>query len=133
MDENVRGGDINRSGVLAYYGLPLLSNGTAIFVAPNGFNKGWGNSGGEDILFFDAMLKAILEDIYIDLGLVFSIGFSYGGVIFYALICVCPDILRAIVIISGAPLSGYSGGTKPVAYYGQYGTLDLALNVLMGR
>jgi len=133
MDENVRGGDTNRGGALSYYGLPPLSNGSAIFVAPDGLNKGWGNSGGEDVLFFDAMLKAISEDMCVDTGLVFSTGFSYGGGMSYALACARADVIRAVAVISGAPLSGCSGGTKPVAYYGQHGTSDSVLNVGMGR
>jgi hypothetical protein len=42
-------------------------------------------------------------------------------------------MLRAVAIISGAELSGCSGGTKPVAFYGQHGTSDSVLNVQMGR
>jgi hypothetical protein len=42
-------------------------------------------------------------------------------------------MLRAVAVISGAELSGCSGGTKPVAYYGQHGTSDSVLNISMGR
>ncbi len=39
--------------VWSYYGLRALSNNTAIFVAPQGFNNGWANSGGEDVTFVE--------------------------------------------------------------------------------
>jgi hypothetical protein len=42
-------------------------------------------------------------------------------------------VLRAIAVLSGAPLSGCSGAAEPVAYYGQHGTKDSVLNVAMGR
>ncbi|HEX4813092.1 MAG TPA: hypothetical protein VFV66_10120, partial [Nonomuraea sp.] len=39
--------------VYAHYGLRRLANNSAIFVAPQGVNNGWGNSGGEDVTFVD--------------------------------------------------------------------------------
>ncbi|MEV0354388.1 hypothetical protein AB0H88_52345, partial [Nonomuraea sp. NPDC050680] len=47
----------------SYYGLRALSNNTAIFVSPQGFNNGWANSGGEDITFVDDMIRRIEADL----------------------------------------------------------------------
>jgi poly(3-hydroxybutyrate) depolymerase len=129
----VQGEDTNRGGVLPYYGLPPLSNNSAIFVVPNGLNNGWGNAGGEDVTFFDQLVKTIEADLCVDTGLRFSTGFSYGGAMSFALACARPDMLRAVAVLSGAMLSGCSGGNSPVAYYGQHGTSDSVLNVSQGR
>jgi poly(3-hydroxybutyrate) depolymerase len=133
MQKNVQGEDTNHGGALPFYGLPPLSNGSAIFVSPDGIGGGWNNAGGEDVTFFDQMYKTVTNDLCVDTGLVFSTGFSFGGGMSFALACARPEIIRAVAIISGAQLSGCSGGTKPVAYYGQHGTSDSVLNVAMGR
>ncbi|KAI0179933.1 Alpha/Beta hydrolase protein [Hypoxylon sp. FL1284] len=116
-----------------YYGLPPLSNDSAIFVVPNGLNVGWGNLGGEDVTFFDTMVKTIEADLCVDTNLRFSTGFSYGGAMSYSLACSHASMLRGVAVLSGAPLSGCAGGSDPVAYYGQHGTSDSVLNVAMGR
>jgi len=40
---------------------------------------GWGNAGGEDIAFVEALHAALLGDVCVDTDLVLSTGFSYGG------------------------------------------------------
>lgn len=129
----VQGEDINHGGALPYYGLPPLSNNSAIFVVPNGLNNGWANSGGEDITFFDQMVKAVEADLCVDTTLRFSTGFSYGAAMSFAIACARPQIIRAVAILSGGQLSGCSGGTDPVPYYAQHGTSDSVLNVSGGR
>ncbi|KAB5554608.1 Alpha/Beta hydrolase protein [Coniochaeta sp. 2T2.1] len=129
----VQGEDINRGGALPYYGLNAVANNSAIFVVPNGLNNGWGNSGGEDVTFFDQLVKTIEADLCVDTTLRFSTGFSYGGAMSYSLACSRPKMLRAVAVLSGGVLSGCSGGSDPVAYYGQHGTSDSVLNVSGGR
>ncbi|KAI0196343.1 carbohydrate esterase family 1 protein [Astrocystis sublimbata] len=129
----VNGENINQGGALPYYGLEAIANNSAIFVVPDGLNAGWGNQGGEDVTFFDQMVKAVEADLCIDTNLRFSTGFSYGGAMSYALACTRASMLRAVAVLSGAPLSGCTGGNDPVAYYGQHGTSDSVLNVAMGR
>jgi poly(3-hydroxybutyrate) depolymerase len=129
----VNGEDPNKGGVLPYYGLPPLSNNSAIFVVPNGLDSGWANSGGEDLTFFDNMVKAVEADLCVDTSLRFSTGFSYGAAMSYSLACARPKYIRAVAIISGALLSGCDGGNDPVAYYGQHGTSDSVLNISNGR
>ena len=67
----------------SYYGLRKLAdadgNGT-IFVAPQGINNGWANSGGQDVTFVDDMLSQFESGLCIDTSQIFSSGFSYGGV-----------------------------------------------------
>lgn len=129
----VNGENPNQGGVLPYYGLEAIANNSAIFVVPDGLNAGWGNQGGEDVTFFDQLVKTVEADLCVDTNLRFSTGFSYGGAMSYALACARASMLRAVAVISGAPLSGCQGGTDPVAYYGQHGTADSVLNVQLGR
>jgi len=120
---------------LPYYGLPpLADDGTgAIFVSPTGLNAGWANTGGEDILFVDAMVKAVEDSLCIDQNLRFSTGFSYGGGMSYAIACARAKQFRAVAVLSGALLGGCSGGTDPIAYYGQHGLGDPVLAIAQGR
>ncbi|KAK3315535.1 Alpha/Beta hydrolase protein [Apodospora peruviana] len=129
----VNGEDINKGGALPYYGLNAIANNSAIFVVPNGLNNGWGNSGGEDITFFDQLVKTVEDSLCVDTNLRFSTGFSYGGAMSYAVACARPKVIRAVAVLSGGVLSGCSGGNDPVAYYGQHGTSDSVLNVSGGR
>jgi poly(3-hydroxybutyrate) depolymerase len=129
----VNGENPNQGGVLPYYGLEAISNNSAIFVVPDGLNAGWGNQGGEDVTFFDQLVKTVEADLCVDTNLRFSTGFSYGGAMSYALACTRASMIRAVAVISGATLSGCQGGSDPVAYYGQHGTSDSVLNVSQGR
>ncbi|KAK0632742.1 hypothetical protein B0T14DRAFT_574453 [Immersiella caudata] len=123
-------------GSAPYYGLRNLATGNhsaTIFVSPDGLNKGWANSGGEDIALFDAIIKALSDDLCINEKLIFSLGFSYGGAMSYSLACSRPKVVRAVAVLSGAQLSGCSGGTDPVAFYLQHGVRDSVLGVQMGK
>lgn len=129
----MNGENPNAGGVLPYYGLPPLSNNSAIFVVPNGLDSGWANSNNEDLTFYDTMLKTVEAGLCVDTSLRFSTGFSYGAAMSYAIACARGKDTRAVAIISGALLSGCNGGTDPVAYYGQHGTSDSVLNISNGR
>jgi poly(3-hydroxybutyrate) depolymerase len=102
-------------------------------VVPDGINNGWANLGAEDVTFFDQLVKTVEADLCVNTDLRFATGFSYGGAMSYALAYARHDMIRGIALISGALLSGCSGGTKPVAFYGQHGTRDSVLNVGMGH
>ncbi len=120
----------------SYYGLRRLAdaagNGT-IFVAPQGLNNGWANSGGQDVTFVDDMLRQLEAGLCIDTTQIFSGGFSYGAAMSYALACARPAVFRAVAVYSGANLSGCSGGTQPVAYIGLHGIRDNVLPIANGR
>jgi poly(3-hydroxybutyrate) depolymerase len=74
-----------------YYGLRALAGETAIFVAPNGINAGWGNSGGSDTTFVDSILTEINNGLCVDQKQIFATGFSYGGAMSYNLACSRPS------------------------------------------
>ena len=73
-----------------WYGLEGLSNGGAVFVAPNGFDAGWANSGGQDIAFVDALVEQITGNLCIDESQIFATGFSYGGAMSHSVACSRP-------------------------------------------
>ncbi|MTK04833.1 RICIN domain-containing protein, partial [Micromonospora sp. CP22] len=115
----------------SYYGQQEQSNNSAILVAPQGIGNGWANSGGEDVTFVDDMIRRIESDLCVNPAQRFALGFSYGGAMSYALACARANVFRAVAVY-GAPreLSGCSGGTEPVAYFGIHGISD---NIASGR
>lgn len=119
-------------GSAPYYGLRAKMNNT-IFVSPDGLNKGWANNGGEDITFFDQIIKTVSDDLCINEKLIFSLGFSYGGAMSYSLACSRPKVVRAVAVLSGAQLSGCTSTNEPVAFYQQHGVRDGVLNLSMGK
>ncbi|KAF2687106.1 carbohydrate esterase family 1 protein [Lentithecium fluviatile CBS 122367] len=121
------------TGSTPYYGLKALAQNSAIFVAPDGLNNGWANSGGEDITFLDTIRQQIDNDLCVNEKLRFSLGFSYGGAMSFSLACSKAKDFRAIAVLSGATLSGCSGGNDPIAYYGQHGVKDSVLPIDLGR
>ncbi|GAA4097612.1 cellulose binding domain-containing protein [Actinomadura miaoliensis] len=130
---DVATGQTVQRDVWAYYGLQRLANNSAIFVAPQGFNNGWANSGGEDVTFVDDMIRQIEADLCVDTTQRFAMGFSYGGAMSYALACARADVFRAVAVYSGGQLSGCGGGTQPIAYLGVHGISDSVLNISGGR
>ncbi|TLS28101.1 hypothetical protein PpBr36_00916 [Pyricularia pennisetigena] len=122
-----------QGGTIAWYGLPPLSNNSAIFVSPNGLNAGWANQGGEDITFIDNMVRTIEADLCVETSQRFATGFSYGGAISFAWACARGREVRAIAPISSSQLSGCEGGNEPVAFIGQHGTSDSVLPTAGGR
>ncbi|MFI1993470.1 ricin-type beta-trefoil lectin domain protein [Actinoplanes sp. NPDC020271] len=117
----------------SYYGLRALAGNSAIFVAPQGLNNGWANSGGEDLAFVDAMVNLLESGLCVDTSQLFSLGFSYGGGMSYAIACARATVFRAVAVYSGGQLSGCSGGTQPIAYLGLHGLRDPVLNISNGR
>ncbi|WP_438040838.1 alpha/beta hydrolase family esterase [Sorangium sp. So ce128] len=107
-----------------YYGLQSRANGSAIFVSPEGLDQGWANTGGRDIAFLRAMLDRFRGELCIDESRIFSTGFSYGGMMSYAIGCAMGDEFRAIASMSGAIYSGCEDGDHPVAMWGAHGKSD---------
>ncbi|WP_391653109.1 RICIN domain-containing protein [Streptomyces tamarix] len=117
----------------AYYGQQEQSNNTAILVAPQGLGNGWANTGGEDVTFVDDMIRRIEGSLCVNPAQRFATGFSWGGGMSYALACARPNVFRAVAVISGGLISGCSGGTQPVAYFGIHGISDSVLTIAQGR
>ena len=117
----------------SYYGLRAQANNTAIFVAAQGNNNGWANSGGQDVKLTDDLIKLIEGDLCVDTTQIYALGFSYGGGMSYALACGRPTVFRAVAVYSGGVLSGCEGGTQPIGYLGIHGISDGTLNISGGR
>ena len=133
-------GDVDSGGTdgynWSYYGLRRLADNASnstIFIAPQGINNGWANSGGQDVTFVDDMVRQVEASLCVDTTQIFSTGFSYGGAMTYALACARATVFRAVAVYSGANLSGCSGGTQPVAYIGLHGIRDNVLPISSGR
>ncbi len=116
-----------------YYGLKPLADGSTVFVAPQGLNAGWANSGGRDVSFVDDVLAAVESALCIDTTQRFALGFSFGGAMSNALACARPETFRAVAAYGGGPMSGCSGGTAPVAYLGVHGVVDNVVPISWGR
>ncbi|MEV0429464.1 RICIN domain-containing protein [Micromonospora sp. NPDC050495] len=117
----------------SYYGQLEQSNNSAILVAPQGLGNGWANSGGEDVTFVDDMIRQIEGALCVNTRQLFALGFSWGGGMSYALACARANVFRAVAVFSGAQISGCSGGTQPIAYFGLHGITDNVLNISQGR
>lgn len=131
MQEIASGG--TSGAAWSYYGQQEQSNNTAILVAPQGLGNGWGNAGGEDVTFVDDMVRLIGSGLCVNPRQRFALGFSWGGGMSYALACARADSFRAVAVIAGAQISGCSGGTQPIAYFGLHGISDNVLGINQGR
>jgi poly(3-hydroxybutyrate) depolymerase len=118
-----------------YYGLLSMSDGSTIFVAPEGLPSlggrlGWADTGrdrragGQDINFTKALVDDLTSKLCIDRSRIFAEGFSMGGSMSYAVACAMPDVFRGVVAHSGGPMSGCVQHDKPVAYFMTHGTND---------
>jgi poly(3-hydroxybutyrate) depolymerase len=116
-----------------YYGLESLANGSAIFVSPEGIDAGWANTGGRDIAFLRAMLDRFNSELCIDESRIFSTGFSYGGMMSFAVGCAMGDLFRAIAPMSGALYSGCEDGEAPIAVWGAHGDNDTVVPLADGE
>lgn len=84
------GGSMNDVANGGYYGLEPLSQGGAVFVAPNGFDAGWANANGQDIQLVDALLDHLTGNLCIDEEQIFATGWSYGGAMSHSVACSRP-------------------------------------------
>ena len=120
-------------GLGNYYGLDALADGSAIFVSPEGIDQGWANTNGRDITFLKAMLERFEGELCIDLDRIFSAGFSFGGMMSFAIACEMGDVFRAIAPMSGATYSGCGNGNAPIALFGTHGLSDDVVPIADGR
>lgn len=104
-----------------YYGLWKLAAGSTIFVAPQGLNNSWPSG---NVPFIKALITEITNTLCVDTSRVFAEGFSMGGSMSYALACEIPDMIRAVAVHSGGPMSGCNKSNKPVAYFMTHGNKD---------
>jgi poly(3-hydroxybutyrate) depolymerase len=126
--DQVANGGMGGSTEDPYFGLWDLAENSTIFVAPEGLDAGWANTGGRDVALTDAILEEVLGDLCIDRTRIFATGFSYGASMSHALACARADVFRGVALYAGAQLSGCDGGTTPVAYFHAHGVSDSVLN-----
>ncbi|MEO7777621.1 MAG: hypothetical protein ABIY63_08820 [Fibrobacteria bacterium] len=104
-----------------------------IFITPQGNGNGWANSGNQDLTLVDDLLKLAKGDLCVDTTRVFSMGFSYGRGMTYAIACARAKVFRAAAVYSGAQLSGCTDGTQLIAYIGFHGLRDQTCSIAGGR
>ena len=94
-----------------YYGLKARIT-DAIYISAEGLSEngqtGWANTGGQDIEFLKAMLAWLDANYCVDKSRIFSVGFSYGGMMSDTIACQMGSTFRAIAPIAGALFSGTS-------------------------
>ncbi len=134
------GGSMDQVANGGYYGLEKLSNGSAIFVSPNGLpfqgnSLGWGNEKGRDIKFMKALIKHFNSNFCIDQKRIFSTGFSFGGMMSYAIGCNMANVFRAIAPMSGSFISGCDSteNKDPIAVWMAHGTNDQVVPLSTGQ
>ena len=126
--EQVANGGLGGSTEDPYFGLFDLAESSTIFVAPEGLDAGWANTGGRDVALTDAILEEVQADLCIDTTRIFATGFSFGAGMSHALACARADVFRGVALYAGAQLSGCDGGTTPIAYFHAHGVSDSVLN-----
>jgi polyhydroxybutyrate depolymerase len=125
-----RGGTAQDIASGNFYGLLSMSAGSTIFVAPQGINNLWPDSGstrttpGQDINFTKALVDDLTSKLCVDRSRIFAEGFSMGGSMSYAVACAMGDVVRGVVAHSGGPMSGCVQHNRPVAYFMTHGTTD---------
>ena len=117
----------------------------AIYVTPQGLvsgsagsdagSAGWANTGGVDIAFTKAMLADVQANYCVDNARIFSVGFSYGGMMSFAIGCEMGDVFRAIAPMSGALYSDFNckGTGHAIAMWGSHGLTDNVVPIADGR
>ena len=143
------GGSAQQVASGGYYGLLKEAKDQAILVSPEGLpfqlggggggaggsgsggdggsggarpTLGWGNTNGADLAFLRAMLDLFRAQLCVDEERIFSTGFSFGGMMSFAVGCSSTSMMRAIAPMAGnTVVSGCEKGTRPVAMMGFHG------------
>jgi poly(3-hydroxybutyrate) depolymerase len=103
----------------------------AVFVAGQGLgtatdatDTGWPNTNGQDIAFVRAALAYMNTNYCVDQARVFSVGFSYGGIMSHTIACQMSDTFRAVAPMAGAIFGRPTCQTHPIAAWMTHGTMD---------
>jgi polyhydroxybutyrate depolymerase len=123
-----------------YYGLFSRSDGSAVFVSPEGIDAGWRNTGGRDVELVKTLIALFDSELCIDRERIFSTGFSFGGMMSDAIGCAMADVFRAIAPMAGAipnPAHLYSECNQPnmdpIAVWMAHGTSDTVVPIEDGK
>lgn len=116
-----------------YDGLKSRSNNTAIFVAADGLQggnqevsgKGWWNANGGDMKLLTAILEEVTGGLCVNEDLIFSTGFSFGGMMSYS-VGFEFDVFRAVAPTSGnlSVINPERKNTEPLAIMAFHGASD---------
>src|SRR3569833_1003088 len=122
-------------GYLPWYGLPSLINDTssAIFVAPSAPGKTWYTDVPGGLKLLSSIVDTVKAGICIDEDLIFATGFSSGAEMAYSIACSLAKTFRAVAAQSGNNAFACSGGSDPIAFYGQHGVSDTVLPISDAR
>ena len=101
----------------------------AIYVIPQGLagsdgNRGWPNTNNQDIDFTKAMVSTVESDYCVDQSRIFSMGFSYGGMMSITIGCLMPDVFRAIGVESGFSIVYNCNPSHEIAVWQTQGDQD---------
>lgn len=102
-------------GWSGFFGLKNEYGDGAIFVAPQGLDAGWANTGDRDIRFMRAMISQVQQGACTDTQRVFATGFSFGGMMSVAIGCQMGDVVRAVAPMAGSVWSGCAPSEHRVA------------------
>lgn len=133
------GGSANQVAQGGYHGLVGEAGDETILVAADGLDfggngQGWGNENGQDLAFMRAMHTRFTGELCVDQSRVFSTGFSFGGMMSFALGCGAPDLVRAIAPMAGnISVAGCESGDQPVAMMGFHGNMDTVVDISGGE
>lgn len=126
------GGDSTAVANGGFYGLKPLADGSTIFVAADGIDKGWYNTNGRDYALARVLVQRFEDQLCIDEQRIFSVGFSFGGAFTYGVGCEMSDVFRGVAAMSAGGGCG-NGAARPVALWGAHGTNDPVINIASGR
>jgi poly(3-hydroxybutyrate) depolymerase len=125
-----------------YNGLKALSEGSAIFVTADGLpgsngeasGTGWWNVDDGDMKLLTAILAKVNANLCIDTGRIFSTGFSFGGMMSYA-VGYEFDVFRAIAPCSGdlEVIPHEDTYTAPLPIMAFHGDKDTFVSTARGR
>jgi poly(3-hydroxybutyrate) depolymerase len=101
----------------------------AIYVIPQGLagsdgNRGWPNTNNQDIDFTQAMVSTIESSYCVDQSRIFSMGFSYGGMMSITIGCLLPNVFRAIGVESGFSIVYNCNPSHEIAVWQTQGDQD---------
>lgn len=102
-------------GWSGFFGLKNEYGSNAIFIAPQGLDAGWANTGDRDIRFMRSMISQVQQGACTDTQRVFATGFSFGGMMSNAIGCQMGDVVRAIAPMAGSLWSGCAPSEHRVA------------------
>ncbi len=101
----------------------------AIYVIPQGLpdsngDRGWPNTNNQDIDFTKAMISTLEASYCVDQSRIFSMGFSYGGMMSITIGCLMPEVFRAIGVESGFSIVYNCNPSHEIAVWQTQGDSD---------